>query len=79
MTGAQLKALRYKLGLSLAKASKQVEVSPRTWCRWESDETPVPERAVKLFFLLNKITTEPVRVFNPKKFQRIDKAVKVKA
>ena len=53
MTGAELKRLRYKLKLSLAQASAQVEVSPRTWCRWESGETPVPERAVKLFRLMN--------------------------
>jgi DNA-binding transcriptional regulator YiaG len=55
MTGRELKRLRYNLKLSLAQASAQVEVSPRTWCRWESGETPVPERAVKLFKLLNKI------------------------
>lgn len=55
MTGASLKRLRYKLKLSLAEAAEQVEVSVSTWCRWESSETPVPERAVKLFKLLNKI------------------------
>jgi transcriptional regulator with XRE-family HTH domain len=55
MTGARLKNLRYKLKLSLAEASRQVEVSARTWCRWEAGETPVPERAVKLFKLLNKV------------------------
>jgi DNA-binding transcriptional regulator YiaG len=55
MTGLELKRLRYKLKLSLSQASEQVEVSPRTWCRWESGETPVPERAVKLFKLLNKV------------------------
>ena len=78
MTGLELKRLRYKLKLSLAQASAQVEVSPRTWCRWEAGDTSVPERAMKLFFLLNKISTEPVRVFNSKKFQRVDRAVRVK-
>ena len=55
MSGPELKRLRYKLNLSLARAASQVEVSVSTWCRWESGETPVPERAVKLFKLVNKI------------------------
>jgi transcriptional regulator with XRE-family HTH domain len=55
MTGPELKALRKKLGLSLAQASKQAEVSVSTWCRWESDETPMPKSASKLFKLLNKV------------------------
>ena len=55
MTAAELKKLRKKLGLSLAQASGQVEVSVSTWCRWESGETPVPEGAAKLFKLLNKV------------------------
>lgn len=55
MTGAQLKALRYKLDLSLSQASRQVEVSVSTWCRWENGKQKIPEGAVKLFKLLNKI------------------------
>ena len=55
MTGAQLKSLRYKLDLSLSQASRQVEVSVSTWCRWEAGETPVPERAVKLFKMMNRV------------------------
>jgi len=55
MTGAELKALRYKLKLSLAQAARQVEVSVSTWCRWEANKKPVPAGAVKLFKLLNKI------------------------
>lgn len=53
MTGAQLKALRYKLNLSLSQAARQVEVSVSTWCRWESGKQPIPEGAMKLFRILN--------------------------
>ena len=55
MNGKELKALRYKLGLSLSQSARQVEVSVSTWCRWESGKQRVPEGAVKLFKLLNKI------------------------
>lgn len=55
MTGQQLKAMRKKLGLSLAQAAKQVEVSVSTWCRWENGTTPVPRSAAKLFKMVNKI------------------------
>ena len=55
MTGKQLKQIRNRLGLSLAQASQQVKVSPRTWCRWESGVQPIPEGALKLFRLLNGI------------------------
>lgn len=55
MTGAQLKALRKKLGLSLAQASRQVEVSARTWARWESGVQEIPLGALKLFRILNKL------------------------
>jgi DNA-binding transcriptional regulator YiaG len=55
MDGSELKALRYKLNLSLSQASRQVEVSVSTWCRWESGKQKIPEGAVKLFKLLNKI------------------------
>jgi DNA-binding transcriptional regulator YiaG len=59
VTGPELKKLRKKLGLSLAQASRQVEVSARTWARWESEKKPVPEGAVKLFRLLNKLDKVP--------------------
>ena len=52
--GQELKALRKQLGLSLSKASRQVEVSVSTWCRWESGSQRIPEGAMKLFLLLNK-------------------------
>jgi DNA-binding transcriptional regulator YiaG len=52
MNGAELKKLRKDLGLSLAQAAKQVEVSVRTWARWETSET-VPDGAVKLFKIVN--------------------------
>jgi DNA-binding transcriptional regulator YiaG len=55
MTGAELKALRKQLGLSLAQASRQVEVSARSWARWEAGDQPIPEGALKLFRILNKL------------------------
>jgi DNA-binding transcriptional regulator YiaG len=55
MTGAELKKLRKELGLSLSKAARQVEVSSRTWARWEAGDQTPPPGAVKLFKLLNKI------------------------
>lgn len=55
MTGSELKKLRKKLGLSLAQAARQVEVTPRTWARWEAGDQAIPEGAVKLFRILNKL------------------------
>lgn len=55
LKGDDLKALRKKLGLSLAEAARQVEVTPRTWARWESGERAIPTGAVKLFLMVNKI------------------------
>lgn len=53
MDGKELKELRKSLGLSLAQASRQVEVSSRTWCRWEAGEQPIPEGSMKLFRIIN--------------------------
>jgi transcriptional regulator with XRE-family HTH domain len=53
MTGAELKKLRKELDLSLAEAARQVEVSPRTWARWESSDEGAPPGAVKLFRIVN--------------------------
>jgi DNA-binding transcriptional regulator YiaG len=53
LSGEELKALRKKLGLSLAQASRQVEVSARTWARWESGDQSIPDGALKLFRILN--------------------------
>jgi len=52
MTGAELKRLRKKLGLTLAMASTQVDVSVSTWCRWELSDA-VPAGGLKLFLLVN--------------------------
>jgi transcriptional regulator with XRE-family HTH domain len=54
MTGAELKKLRKSLGLSLSQVAKQVEVSVRTWARWETSDS-VPPGAVKLFKIVNGI------------------------
>jgi DNA-binding transcriptional regulator YiaG len=55
MTNTELKRLRAQLGLSLAQAARQVEVNVRTWSRWEAGERRIPEAAVKLFKLVNKV------------------------
>ncbi len=57
MNGPELKALRKELGLSIAQAARQVEVSSRTWCRWESDtdDQEIPPGALKLFRIVNKL------------------------
>jgi len=55
MDGRELKKLRKELGLSLAQAARQVEVSARTWARWEAGDQNIPEGAMKLFRILNKI------------------------
>lgn len=55
MEGKELKALRKKLGLSLAQAAGQVEVSVRSWARWESGKQDAPPGAIKLFLIVNKI------------------------
>jgi len=53
MTGADLKALREEFDLSRAKASRQVEVSERTWARWEAGKQNIPAGVMKRFRLLN--------------------------
>jgi len=55
LDGAELKTLRKKLGLSLAEASRQIEVSARTWCRWEAGQQEIPRPALRLFLILNKL------------------------
>lgn len=61
MTRRQLRMLRKRLGLSVAKAAAQVHVSPRTWVRWESGEVPVPEIAAHLFSVVNGIAWHPAK------------------
>jgi DNA-binding transcriptional regulator YiaG len=55
MNGAELKAERKKLNLSLAQVSRQLEVSVSTLCRWESGKTDIPLGAIKLFQMINKV------------------------
>lgn len=59
MDGKELKKLRNDLGLSVAKASRQVEVNPRTWARWERDEQAIPDGAIRLLRLLNGLDRLP--------------------
>ena len=58
MNGSELKALRKSLGLSLAKAARQVEVSGRTWARWEVGGQRIPDGVVKLFRMVNGVTVD---------------------
>lgn len=53
MEGTELKQLRKQLGLSLSKAARQVEVSARTWARFESGDQPIPPGVIKLFRIVN--------------------------
>ncbi len=54
MTGEELKRLRKSLCLSISKSARQVEVSSRTWARWEAGNQRIPDGAVKLFLVLNE-------------------------
>lgn len=55
MSPVDLRQLRKRLGLSVAEASRQVEVAARSWYRWENGSRSIPDGAVKLFKLLNKV------------------------
>lgn len=55
MNKSELKALRNKLGLSVAKASVQVHITQRSWSRYESGERPLPEGVVELFCIKNNV------------------------
>ena len=55
MNASELKSQRQNLGLSIAQAARQVKVHPRTWARWESGRQAIPEGAVQLFRILNKL------------------------
>jgi DNA-binding transcriptional regulator YiaG len=55
MEAAELKKLRNHLGLSVTQASRQVEVSARSWQRWEAGTQKMPAGALRLFKLLNKV------------------------
>lgn len=48
-----LKEMRRSLGLSVARAARQVEVSTRTWARWEAGKQVMPDGALKLFRIVN--------------------------
>jgi DNA-binding transcriptional regulator YiaG len=54
VTGKKLKELRRDFNLSVPQAARQVEVSARTWARWESGKQTIPDGAVKLLKLLNR-------------------------
>lgn len=55
MEAGKLKELRATTGLSVAEASKQVHVTPRTWARYEAGDRNIPEGVVELFCIKNNI------------------------
>jgi DNA-binding transcriptional regulator YiaG len=59
MTGAELKKLRNRLGLSVTAASRQINVSARSWQRWQSGRQKIPAGALELFCLKNKLKYPP--------------------
>ena len=59
MDNVALKALRKKLGLSLAGAAARVHVTPRTWARYEAGERKVPEGVVHLFCIQSGVKYPP--------------------
>lgn len=60
MTGPELKKLRQSLGLSIPKAARQVDVSDRTWARWEASSDEPPRGAVRLFRIQNGLESPGV-------------------
>ena len=55
MTGVELKALREKLKLTPTAAAASIDVSARTWQRWEASKKPIPAPAARLFKLIHKV------------------------
>ena len=73
MTGAELKAIRKGIGLSLSQVTAQIEVSVATWCRWEADgEKEIPAPELKLFRIMN---AEQIAKYEEKK--RADPGIRV--
>ena len=58
MKPEELKALRNKLGLSVAKAAGQVHVTARSWSRYEDGTRPIPDGVIHLFCILNDLNYE---------------------
>jgi len=55
MEANNLKELRTSIGLSLAEASSQVHITPRSWARYESGERKIPDGVVELFCIKNNL------------------------
>ena len=53
MTGAELKAARKALKLSIADVARQLECGASTLCRWEAGKQTIPLGAIKLFKMIN--------------------------
>ena len=54
MKPEELKALRIRLGLSQSQAAALVQVTQRTWARYEAGDRNPPEGLVELFHLKTK-------------------------
>ena len=59
MSPEELKKLRNKAGVSVDVAARQVEITTRSWQRYESGERKIPKGVVKLFCLTNSIDYPP--------------------
>jgi transcriptional regulator with XRE-family HTH domain len=59
MTGATIRRLRRRLGLTQAALAARVGVHPLTVSRWECDRVAVPEPTARLLRLL--ATTPPTK------------------
>jgi DNA-binding transcriptional regulator YiaG len=62
MTGQELRNLRHALNLSTSKCARQVEVSSRTWARWEDGSRRIPDGSIKLFRMLNASAIEKLEM-----------------
>ncbi len=55
MTAEELKKLRIKLGLSISESARAVQISDRSWQRYESGDRRIPEGVVELYCLKNGV------------------------
>jgi DNA-binding transcriptional regulator YiaG len=55
MTGAELRALLARAGLTQSGTARLMGTDPRTLRRWIADEREIPKTAVRLLFLLEHL------------------------
>ena len=59
MTPEEVKALRQSAGLSISQAARSVQITDRSWQRYESGERKAPAGLVELFCLKNGLPYPP--------------------